>query len=277
MARLVTTRYVTPGVYIGQLIRPQPGNLTADARVCNYIGQGSRYAVGRNLALRRSFVYDEALNMPDSPPYVANLHYNSDGVKDLPTRIFDAITGIELLPSQWDFQKVGNDYAKVIIAPDVYNPNAAYHIDYQSTDPDVLDVLPVAELRSVKAVSTNQDRVQFRDFVDFFIPFQFSGPTADSGNSTVSPFVTSPNGDPSNTGSGAMALDTTAQFNHNYNRFYVLECTAASGSAGTYIATFQWTSTPYSGGAASAPPVPLHSSIAAPSFTVDEANPSTLV
>ena len=82
MARLVTTRYVTPGVYIGQLIRPNPGNLTADARVCNYLGKGSRFAVGRNLALRRSFVYDEDLVMPKSPPYVATLQYHADGSKD---------------------------------------------------------------------------------------------------------------------------------------------------------------------------------------------------
>ena len=68
-ARLTTSRYTVPGVYIGQLIRPGPGNLNADARVCNYIGQGSRLAQIQNSAIRRSFVFDEDLTFPPSAPF----------------------------------------------------------------------------------------------------------------------------------------------------------------------------------------------------------------
>ena len=67
--RLVTTRYTVPGVYIGQIIRPGAGNLSDDARVCNYIGQGSKLAVASNLGIRRSFVYEEALDVATTAPY----------------------------------------------------------------------------------------------------------------------------------------------------------------------------------------------------------------
>src|SRR5690554_6492138 len=103
MARLVTSRYVSPGAYIGQIIQPGAGSLTADARVTNFIGKGSKFAVANNQGIRRSFVYAEEVILPSSAPYIHNLAYPADGVKDLPTRVFNSNTGEELLSSQFDF------------------------------------------------------------------------------------------------------------------------------------------------------------------------------
>jgi hypothetical protein len=275
--RLVTTRYTAPGVYIGQLIRPGPGNLNADARICNFIGQGSKLAVGSNLGIRRSFVYDEELSLSTTAPYEALLQFPANGVKDSPIRVFDSVTGVELRSDQWIFKKVGSDFMKVEIAAASYNPLAVYKIDYQSTSRDVKDPLPVSNLRTIKSMGTVQGKAQYKDLKDFFIPFSFTGPTGESTNSTTSSFLTSVFPDFSNVGGGTVNIDTAASFNHNYNRFYELEVTAITGVSGSYEATFEWSSELYSGGAESLPPTPLHSSAPRPSFTAQEAVPTSLI
>lgn len=277
MARLVTTRYTAPGVYIGQLIRPGAGNLNADARICDYLGQGSKLAVGNNLGIRRSFVYEELLNLATSAPYEATLRYAADGSKDSPARIFDSITGVELRSDQWIFKKIGSDFMKVEIAPSAYNPLSAYKIDYQSTSRNVLDPLPVNDLRVIKTLGVVQGKAQFEDLRDFFIPFSFTGPTAEATNSNPTSFITTCFPDVSNIGGGNVSIDTAASFNHKYNRFYQLEVIARSGVPGAFQTTFQWSAVRYSGGKDSLPPVPLHTSAVYPSFVADELIPSSMI
>lgn len=275
--RLVTTRYTRVGVYIGQLIQPRAGNLNADARLCNYVGQGSRLAVGQNLAVRRSFVFDETLDVSKIPPYAATLSYAADGSKDLPVRIRDVVTGVELLSNQWDFEKVAGEYKKVIIAQSAYNPSASYQIDYQSTQRDILDPVPVDNLRVIKSVGSTPDRAQYRDFSDFYLPFTFAQPVADSANGVTDSYITSVINDAGNTGTGVVDIDSAASFDHDYNRFYELECIAVTGVTPTRTATFQWSARRYSGGVNSLPPTPLHTTMTKPTFTILEATPASLV
>ena len=275
--RLVTTRYTQPGVYIGQLIRPGPGNLNADARICDYIGKGSTQAVGENLAVRRSFVFEEDLTFPTSAPFTASLTYTANGDQTSPVRIFDSVTGVELRSDEWIFTKTGDDFTGVQISQNAYDPLADYLIDYQSTSRAVLDPVPVQDLRKIKSVGTTQGRAQFEDFVDFVIPYTFAGPTADSGNSLTGSLLTSVFPDGANTGAGTVAIDSSASFNHDYNRFYQLEVTAIAGSSGTFTADFEWSAARYSGGLEALPPTPLHTTGTKPSFTADEASAPTLI
>ena len=275
--RLVTTRYTVPGVYIGQIIRPGAGNLNADARVCNYIGQGSKLAVGSNLGIRRSFVYDESLTVAKTAPYEATLAYAADGNRETPVRIFDSITGVELRSDQWIFKTVGSDLKKIEIASSAYNPMSSYKIDYQSTSLDVKDPLPVADLRVIKTLGTVQGKNQFKDLKDFFIPYSFTGPTPSDTNSILQSYLADIFPDFGNTGGGTVVIDSSASYNHKYNRFYQLEVTGISGTAGSYTATFAWSATRYSGGKDSLPPTPLHSSATRPSFTAQEAVPSSMI
>jgi len=276
-ARLTTSRYTAPGVYIGQLIRPGPGSLTADARVCNYIGQGSRLAQVQNQGVRRSFVFAESLVFPSSAPFEASLAFASNGVKSLPIRVFDSITGVELREDQWVFTKTGSAFTKVLITPSAFDPLASYTIDYQSTSRLVLDPVPIDDIRLIKSVGTTLDRPEFEDFSDFYIPFSFSGPSADTTNAIPSSFLTSIFPDAGNTGGGVSAIDTSASFNHDYNRFYQLTVTAIAGVSGTFTADFEWSSVRYSGGIGAEPPTPLHVSAIKPSFTADEAVPATQI
>jgi hypothetical protein len=275
--KLATTRYTAPGVYIGQLIRPGAGNLNADARICNYIGQGSKLAVGSNLGIRRSFVYAEPLTMSISSPYEAVLNFAADGIKDPPIKLYDAITGVELRPDQWAFVKIGADYKKVQIASSAFNPLSSYAMDYQSTSRDVLDPLPITDLRVIKTLGTVQGKAQFEDLRDFYIPYSFTGPTPGDTNSTPAAFLTSIFPDAGNTGAGSADIDVAASYNHNYNRFYQLEVIGITGVSGSFTATFEWSATRYSGGKGAVPPTPLHSSATKPSFTADEALPTSLI
>jgi hypothetical protein len=277
MTRLVTSRYVPPGTYIGQLIRPKPSNLTAEARVCNYVGKGSRLAQVKNSAIRRSFVFGEELIFPANPPYEALLVFPSDGIKDVPARVFDAVTGVELRADQWQFLKVNQEFKKVVIAPAAFDSNASYRIDYQSISRAVKDPLPIAELRQIKNLGTTPDRNEFVDFRDYFVPYVFAGPSDSSGNAITSPFLTSIFADAGNTGAGAVAQDASSSYNHMYNRFYELEVISVAGSSGNFEATFSWAAKPYSGGLNAQPPVPLHTTGVKPNFTAQEASSITLV
>lgn len=270
--KLTTSRYVRPGAYIGQIIQPSPGNLTADARVCNYVGKGSRFAVANNQGIRRSFVLEEDMILPQSAPFVHNLKYAADGVKEEPSRVYDANTGEELLASNWNFQKVGNEYKSIIINPDVFSANAAYKVDYQSTSRDVKDPLPVQELRFIKSMGLNQDRAQFEDLKNYFIPFNFTAPNADSNNYIDQNIITGVTADVNNFSSGGQ-VSSQGDYTHDYNRFYELEVVSVSGTSGNFTATFKWNARRYSGGKDSAAPTPLHSSIASPQFTADETAP----
>jgi hypothetical protein len=274
--RLTTSRYVRPGVYIGQIIQPSPGNLTADARVVNYIGKGSRFAVANNQGIRRSFVFEEDVILPASAPFIHNLAYSANGVKDLPARVFDSITGEELLSSNWNFLKVGNEFKQIIVNPDVYNPNAAYKIDYQSTSRAVKDPLPVSELRFIKSIGLNQDRAQFEDLKNFFIPFTFTSPVANAANAFAENLITGVTADVNNFSSGGQ-LNTQGDYTHDYNRFYELEVVSVNGVLAPFTATFKWSARRYSGGKNSEAPTPLHSSAAAPTFLADQTDVNSLV
>jgi hypothetical protein len=275
---LTTDQYVPPGVYIGELITPNPGSLTADARVCDYIGAGSTYATGSNLGIIRSFVYGEAITLPSSAPYQYSLNHYANGVQASPVQVYNTVTGVQLTSAQWEFVEDSNgNYSSIIIEPNAISVGAAFAIDYQSTEASVLDPLPVQGLRTINAVGINQNRPQFADYVNYYIPYTFSGGTGASGNSTVYSYITTPFPDAGNTGGGQILLDDAASFDHNYNRFYQVTCLSSSGTAGSYVATFQWSARPYSGGSTALPPTPLDSLGIYPTFTVDQTNPQSLI
>lgn len=275
--RLTTSRYTVPGTYISQLIRPGAGQISAEARLVDYVGRGSRLAVGRNLGIRRSFVFEEELSFPPSAPFEAITNFASDGTKDAPVRVYDSVTGVELLTKDWAWQKVGQDYKKILVNQSVFDPSAVYKVDYQSTSRDVLDPIPVDNIRAITAVGLSVDRAQYTDYVDFFIPYAFTGATAEDSNSIVDPFLTSIFPDSGNTGAGTVAIDTSASYNHNYNRFYELEVMSIAGSSGSFEATFRWSARRYSGGKEALPPVPLHTTATYPTFLVEEVDALTQI
>ncbi len=277
--RLVNTRYVPPGVYIGQLIIPRPVNLTADARLPAFVGVGNRLATGKNIAIRRAFVYDEQLTFTALSPHEAALDFDADQDQHAPGIQLRKQDGTVVRTDFWFFSESVEDggYDEVTISIEAFDPTATYTIDYQSEERTPLDTIPVEELREVVNVGLSEDSPQFREFVDFLIVTDLTTVLMDAGNNNTESIPGPVDADGGNTGAGVVSQSSSSEFDHNYNRSYVFTCTSSTGTraAGDREATFSYTSTPVSGGNDALPPRPLHVLEAEPTITVYETGASS--
>lgn len=222
---LVATRYVPPGSYIGQLITPKPGLVSAEARLPCYIGVGSRLALGTNLPIRRSFIFANQLTFSPTAPFKANLTYAANGNQQT-SRLFKA-DGTEVRADQWSYFTNTVDNDQVLINTEVYDSNATYYLDYQSTSRVVTDEVPVEELREIVTVGNRVDNPQYAEFQQFFIETSLTDPAIDSGNTNTDPALpAAPTADGGNTGTGTLIFASSAQYTHNYSRSYAMEVLA---------------------------------------------------
>ena len=274
--QLVNTNYVMPGTVIGQIIIPTGGTLPGYVRKVAFVGRGSRLALSTNAGILRSFIYTNPLSFPSSAPYEAVLPFASNGDKDSPNVRLYKTSGEEVRKDRWQFTKTGGVYTKVLIANDAFDPAASYYVDYQSTSRVVKDPVPVTDLREVIYLGNIIDQPMYEEYVDYYVETEVTAPVGDVGNTNPDPELQAPLADVGNTGEGSVIQATTSAFEHNYNRYYEVECVSASGNAPTRIATFKWKATPMSGGNTAMPPVPLQSLEPQPTFTINEANPTTL-
>lgn len=273
--RLVNTRYVPPGVYIGQLIVPRPVNLTADARLPAFVGVGNRLATGKNIAIRRAFVFDEQLTFSPLAPHTANTDFNADQDQNAPGIQLRKQDGTVVRTDFWNFTStVSNSgiFDEVTISLEAFDPTATYFLDYQSEERTPLDTIPVEELREVVNVGLAEDSPQFREFIDFLIVTDLTAILLDAGNVNTDSVLENVVADIGNTGAGVINQSSSSAFDHNYNRFYEFECISSTGTlaAGDREATFTFTSTPVSGGNDALPPRPLHPLEAKPTIIVFE-------
>ena len=177
--RLVNTRYVPPGVYIGQLITPRPTNLTADARLPAFIGVGNRLAEGKNIAMRRSFIFEESLAFTSLSPHVAVLQYNADQDQNAPGIQLRKQDGTIVRTDFWSFSEsvaASEVFDQITISVESFDPTATYIVDYQSVERTPQDTIPVEELREVVNVGLGEDSPQFRENLDFFIVTDITTP-----------------------------------------------------------------------------------------------------
>ncbi len=273
---LITSKYVPVGTYIGQIIRPRPANVAVDARYPAIIGKGNRLALGRNLGIYRSFVYEETLNFPLNSPFQATLLYQADGSKDSPVRLYKS-DGTLIRNDQWVFATVGSTSNKaVVINTEAYDPAATYYFDYQSVNRAVLDPLPVEDLREILSVGNSEDQPQYNEFIDYLVKTSVTNPVADSGNTYITRTVEAPS-KYVGTGVGTI-ISSSSIYTHNYNRYFTIICTGAGGAAPNRTASFRWKAEPVSAGNSTAPPNPLCDDDTSdwPTFTLDEATPATL-
>jgi hypothetical protein len=275
---LTTSQYTEPGVYIGEILNPEASNLSVNARIPAIIAKGSTYAVADNVGIIRAFVYNEQLNFSKTPPFVAPLQHFATGQQQLPNQLFQA-DGTVLTIAQWQYLKDGNgNYYQVQISDQAYNPLVTYYMDYQSTDVDVRDQIPIAELRQILEVGVQVDQSQYNEYQSFYVPMSFTAPQGDISNVHTVPWL-----DPAviqhlQPGStGSVVFDASAQYLHDYDRSYVITCLSASGTTPNRTATFSWSSALESGGNAAQPPVPLNVADTAPTFTINENTPPSLV
>jgi len=224
---LIATRYIPPGSYIGQLITPRPGAISDEARIPCFIGRGSRLALGSNLPIQRCYVFAQSLTFSPLAPFVANLPYDADGDQQA-ARLFKA-DGTEVRKDQWSFRDSGTPgdvFDQVLIATEVHDATATYFLDYQSTDRDVKDVIPVEELREVVSIGNRVDDPQYQEYINYFIMTTVTDPTPDSGNTYPTSALGTIVVGVGNTGTGTVAHASSSQFTHDYTRSYNAVVTA---------------------------------------------------
>jgi len=272
---LETNRYTLTGTYIGQYIRPNGANLALTTRLPTAIGKGSRLAQAFDQPIIKSFISGKQLTFPSTAPFRAQLSYKSNGGLAAPTRLYKS-NGEEVRRDKFVFVEstTGAGYDQVLILTEAFDHTATYFLDYQSTDRSVVDPMPFDGLREIRALGDQLGSDKYKEYTDFYIPMEFSEiiPNQDNvlnGSSLQAPSVIV------NAGSGSVVKNTAAIFNHQYNRHYSLKCVDAQGSAGSRKATFQWISTPVSGGNFSLPPSPLHPLAPANEFIIDETVPAS--
>ena len=267
---LTTSRYVQPGVYVGEILQPEASNLSADARIPAIIAVGSPLAVSNNIPIIRSFIYGAELAFSPVTPFVAALPHVAVGNKSLPNRIFQQ-DGTELQQQAWNYiaDPTTGLFTGVQIRDDQFNQIATYYMDYQSSERGVLDPLPIPNIRLVTAIGNQVDRDQYQEFTDYYIPDTFSDviPDAHNQNPTTAISPVTAYLQPGST--GQVSVDPAAQYTHPYDRNYTLTCTAISGVSPARTATFQWTSSASIGNDA-AVGVPVGPGDAPPTFIVDE-------
>lgn len=282
---LTVSRYVEIGTYIGQFFLPGGGELPNEARVPCLVARGDRLLQIRNSSLRRSFVYDELLAFSPIAPFIATINYPADGNQSLPT-VLRTGDGIEIPANKWNFILESGQYQKVQISEATYSPVSQYYLSYQSTSRDVLDPIPVisiqslsaqAEVREILALGVLQDQSEFEEYVDFYGDFELDPIVTDTSNAfTTSSFSQISLSNIAILGTGTVDFNTSAMYTHSYDRLYQLTCTVSGGISPNRTATFAWTATPLSYGNAALPAVPLNPAQDAPTFTINEAIPSTM-
>lgn len=242
------TRYLRPGAYIGQIVRPNPAGLPDLPRLPILVGKGSRLARGRNLPLLRSFIVDETLAFTPVPPYRADLAFSCNKDKEDPdVRLVDDL-GTEVLKNQWQFV----DADTIEVDPTVYDANRTYTIDYQSSERTPLDPIPVDDIRGATRVSLSTDQDEFNEYEHFYIPLTMAAAGQAAG--VLAPTVTNgaaigaPVADGGNAGALVVAHDATSAYTHAYSRTYTIVCTARVIAPGASTAEFRWSSSPASGG-----------------------------
>lgn len=270
-----------PGTVIGQVFRTGTSTPREFPRYTGIIAKGLDLKLFRDASLVRSAVSGETLPF-SGVTYTAPLARTA--IPDKTRARLYTSDGRSVPPTRWNFTETSpgsNVFDQVSIDPSIFSTTLSYQIDYISNDTTILDIVPVDELREVIAVGDNQGQVRYREGVDFRFTTTNTGPLPGSGNLNPSGSTTIPapggtvTGYPTNTGTGIVKIDVSSSYAHDYNRSYVLECTASAGVTPNRTADFRLDCYPTSSGADALPGLSTAQANSI-TFQIDEATPASL-
>lgn len=257
---LTTTRATKPGAYIGRIFRPTPTGLTGFARLPCLVGKGSRLQTVFNAQIRRSYRNAVALTFSTTSPYIASLSYPALNDQTI-ARLYKS-TGETVSALYWTFTEStlgSGTYNQVLIVPEVFDANATYFLDYQSTSRNIKDELPFSDIREVRFIGDTENQSLYVENVNYNLPVSISAITADLGNTNINTRgFSSVTADTGNTGTATVAV-SAGTFTGDYNRTYTVEITAVGATIDAEVRV-----TLNGGGSAIEPPSPYHSSLAVP-------------
>ena len=246
---LATTRTTRPGVYIGRIFQPSPTGLAGFTRLPCLVGKGSRLFTQSNASIRRSYISDLSVTFTTVAPHTFSLTSHSNGDQTI-AQLYTS-QGVVVAASKWMFSEVtpgSGVYDQIEILSEVYDPNATYLIDYQSTDRDIEDDLPFSDLREIRFIGDTQSQEKYIENQDFYVPVDITVPAAVVQSHAVGGFTNA-------VASKALTgLKLNSTYTHKYNRRYTI--TAGAPPTSGLVTIIQG-----SGGKDSAAPSPIHTSI----------------
>jgi hypothetical protein len=270
-----------PGAVIGQVFRAGTSTPRDFPRYAGIIAKGLDLKLFRDAALVRCAVEGEQLPF-SGVTYVAPLV--NPAIPDKARSRLYTSDGRTVAPTRWNFtQSVpgSNVYDQISIDPSIFSTTLTYLVDYISTDDTLRDPIPVDELREVLALGDNQGQIRYREGRDYRFTTTATGPLPGTSNLRPTSRTTNPiaGGSLSSvvaTGTGSVRLSTSTVYTHDYNRNYVVTCTASGGDPllNDRTATFRVDCYPTSSGSAALPGLSEAQSNSI-TFTIDETDPST--
>lgn len=189
---LTVTGYTRPGTYIGQAFNPRVVNTGDFPRIVSFIGQGEPYIIADNLEVVRGFVSGESLSFTSVAPFTASLDYVSNN-KKTPSgsdatkmvKIYNQ-NNVEVDSKMWAFLESApgsGNYNKVEIFSAAFNPNDSYSIDYQTTNSNVLDTLPITGVQTINRIGDRRFEDRYEVGSDFLMVTSLNAITPDNDNS----------------------------------------------------------------------------------------------
>ncbi|KKN20143.1 hypothetical protein LCGC14_0938540 [marine sediment metagenome] len=276
--RLSTNRYVRPDTYIGRVHQPAPAALTGTPRFPCYIGKGSRLAREANSRHIRSRVYAEGLNFSTAPPYVAPLDHNA--ANDQTLSQVQKTSGEPVPFASWRFTESVVDsgvYNQVQIDDTVFDNNAAYVAEYQSVDRDVQDELQFDDIREVLLLGDAENSARYVEFADFRIVTVLTGDDNDAdalvanAANTYTSAATAIAATVGPASTGTTTIDASTAYAWDYDRTYLITCTASAGASPNRTAEFSVAVSATSGGNSQTTNLPFHTSATTPVIQIAEA------
>lgn len=191
-SRLTTTRWVPPGAYLGRKTVPRPANPVLAPRKVVYLGRGNRLKQLKDVEIKHSFVYNEALSF-FGPPYKA---YTDHIAKLDKTICLLTKSNGEAIPfPKWELindNTVVPARTAVLFDASIFDPDETYLLSYQSTDRNIKDPIPwypANEMRQFLSAGSTPGDDSFKEGVDFIIdidkldPVRYESPVV--GNDPV--------------------------------------------------------------------------------------------
>jgi hypothetical protein len=213
-----------------------------------------------NAPIRRSFLYDVSLTFTNISPHIASLAFPA--LNDQTVAKVYKSNGQPVPQSQWAFTEssLGSGvFNQVLIIPEVFDANASYKIDYQSTSRTIQDALPFQDLREMLQVGDTESQGRYRENVHYRIPVSISNgitPNEDNDKFETRQF-SSVDPDVANTGTETVTVSGT--YTGDYSRRYELKITAVGATINGEVRI-----TLTSGGNNVEPPSPIHPNLAIP-------------
>lgn len=273
-----------PGTRINQQFRNGAGLSRDFPRNAAIVARGLDIRLFRGAGVVRGELTDVQLTF-DQTTYTATL--TSPAVPDKNRSRLRQADGRAVTPTRWNFVEStpgSNVFDQIAIDPTIFSFSGAYRLDYVSTDPDILDPVPVDEIREIMSMGDSAGQTKYMEGVDYRFVTTAADPEpgVDNNNPTASvltPIVVAG----TNSGTGTVAHNSNT-YDHKYNRNYIVRVLGTSttpaaadpsGTVGTRLANLLIEAVPTSSGFDSLPPR-LSTTGNAISVALVEATPASL-